>query len=353
MDCRENVSIIILNYNGYRDTIECLSSIVDIDYPFFNVILIDNASVDQSVEKIIDWSRDRFVVGIYSDTILSDSVDNCSIDFTKRDTGAGPELTIIKNSENIGFAAGCNQGIRLALSNGAEYIWLLNNDTVIEPDSLAIMADYLDAHSSCQVTTPQIRLYDEPDRIWNCGGLLKWYGIRKYYYVHRPVAELPDKETLDITFVTGCAPLVRSAVFLNLGGFTEKFFFGEEDFDFSMRLKKAHAKVVCCLRSVIYHKVGASIDRTINSFNVGKAYIHYLNRFINLRNHWPRFFWHVWRAVYVSYIYLLLGKQAEFSSSVRCGFIKKLFKDSSAMNGVDKKTFLKIINSNAEYFQEP
>ncbi len=348
----KRITIIILNYNGYEDTIECLSSIREIDYPLFNVILIDNASAVHSVKHLSKWAGRSFAAKEYSGNDINGGKDTFSTGFNKEGEELLPQLLLIQNANNIGFAAGCNQGIRIALSNDADYIWLLNNDTVVEPDSLSILADYLNRHSSCQVTTPQIRLLGEPDTIWNCGGDLKWYGVRKYHYVHRPAVELPEKETLDITFVTGCAILLRSSLIRDHGGFTEKFFFGEEDFEFSLRMKKTHAKMVCCLKSVIYHKVGASIDRTTEGYNIKKAYVHYLNRFINLRSYWPNFFWQVWRVLYVGYIYLLLGKVTDSSRAYRCRFIVKLLKDSSELDRVDKKSFFNILNTNTDYFQK-
>lgn len=348
----KKISIIILNYNGFRDTIEVLSSISALEYPFFNVILIDNGSIDQSVEELTAWVHKRFTVDIYQNDVLDPSVKKIVSANENNTPGTTLKLSIIENSDNIGFAAGCNQGIQFALLNGAEYVWLLNNDTIVDTDSLSVLASYLDNYSTCQIATPQIRLYDEPDRIWNCGGQLKWYGTRKYYFVHRPVSELPDKEAIDITFVTGCAPLIRSTLFQQYGGFTEKFFFGEEDFEFSLRMKKAHAKMVCCLQSIIYHKVGASIKNTAAGYNIGKAYVHYLNRFINMKTYMPFILWHGWRALYVGYIFYLLGKQSEYNAVVRLAFIKKLWKDSFVMEGVDKKTFLMILNSNVDYFQE-
>jgi GT2 family glycosyltransferase len=348
----KKISIIILNYNGSRDTIEVLTSISALKYPLFNVILIDNGSIDQSVEEITVWVQKRFIVDIYHRDVLDPSVKKFASAIENNPSGTIPKLSIIKNSDNVGFAAGCNQGIQFALLNSAEYVWLLNNDTIVEPDSLSVLVAYLDNDSTCQIATPQIRLYDEPDRIWNCGGQLKWYGARQYYFVHRPVNELPEKEAIDITFVTGCAPLIRSTLLENLGGFTEKFFFGEEDFEFSLRMKRAHAKMVCCLQSIIYHKVGASIDKTSDGYNIGKAYVHYLNRFINIRTYMPRFLWHGWRILYVGYIFFFLGKQSEYSVFFRLRFIKKLLKDSFVMEGVDKKTFLMILNSNVDYFQK-
>ncbi len=348
MDIIGTISIVLLNYNGCDDTIECLNSILYLDYDLFNVILIDNDSHDQSVQRIYDWARNKFSVDIHSKVGM---VCRENFSYLVPDNAKFlPNLTIITNTANLGFAAGCNQGMELALSSGAEYIWLLNNDTVVETDSLFVLADYLKKHSDCQVASPQIRLYDEPNLIWNCGGELKWYGARKYHYVHRPVSELPDTDTLDITFVTGCAPLIRSALIQRLGGFTEKFFFGEEDFEFSLRMKKERVKMVCCLKSVIYHKVGASIDNSTKNYNLGKAYIHYLNRFINLRNYWPSLCWHVWRVSYSCYIFILLGRLSQCSITVRSNFIKKLFKESAILDAVDKQTFDQILQADSDYF---
>ena len=91
------------------------------------------------------------------------------------------------------------------------------------------------------------------------------------------------------------------------------------------------------------------ITKNENNMNIYSK----INRFINLRSYWPIFFWNIWRFLYVNYIFILLGKQSECSSVVRYRFIKKLLKDSSVMDGVDKKTFLKILNSNMDYFRAP
>jgi len=346
----KSVAIVLLNFNGYEDTLECLSSICNSDYPLVHLIVIDNGSTDGSLKKIYDWSHNNPSVDgvINHDSSSAISCLSDCIQSTNRTTV--PKLILIENTQNVGFAAGCNQGMKIAIDAGFDYIWLLNNDTVIERDSLSVLVGYLEEVPECHLASPQIRLFDEPKTIWNCGGLLKWYGVRKYFFVHRPVSELPQVETLDITFVTGCAPLMRRTLIEDMGMFTEKFFFGEEDFDFSLRMKNTKRKMVCCLNSVIYHKVGSSIDGITKEQNLGKTYIHYLNRFINLREHWPRPIWSCWRVVYVVYIYLLLGRQNKHNSRVRCSFIQKLFKDSSHMDTVDKELFHKIISSQRDYF---
>lgn len=348
MSCAHKVTAIILNYNGYSDTIDCLSSILTINYPLLDVICIDNASTDKSVEKIIAWSTDKFDTAVCSNTEGYAEAINYSCTSKKNRIS----LKVIKNPENIGFAAGCNQGIKLARVSGEDYIWLLNNDTIVEPDSLLIMVQYLDENPTYHVTTPQIRLYDQPDLIWNCGGHLKWYGARKYLYIYESINAVPNREAVDITFVTGCAPLIRSALIHELGGFSEKFFFGEEDFEFSIRMKKANYKMACCFKSIIYHKVGSSISKISENQNIRKMYIYYLNRFVNLRKHCPPLFWHIWRIAYLCYIYILLKKQTSAKFSVRYHFLKKLMKDSLIMNEVDKKTFLSILNTNNDYFSK-
>lgn len=348
---KNKITIVVLNYNGWQDTVECLLSIAEIKQSGYSVILIDNASADDSVVRIVDG-----VAGKFNTTVLNE--DDVNTNFSFHDTpsipdisASCPSLLFVKNTDNVGFAAGCNQGMQLALAAESEYIWLLNNDTVLEPDSLSLLVDFLDTHKAYHAVTPQIRLHGAQNIIWNCGGELTWYGMRRYYFVNKDFDTLPACESLDITFVTGCALLVRAKLVQEMEGFTEDFFFGEEDFDFSLRMKKNKRKMACCLPSIIYHKVGATIDRSSKGINVNKAYIHYLNRFLNIRNHWRPVCWKSWRLLYVFYIYYLLGVNNTCSLSLRYRFVRKLLKESSTLHKVDKDCFHKIINAGVGYFK--
>ena len=302
--------IIILNWNGWRHTIECLESIQRSDYPNYCSVVVDNSSQDDSWERIQAWARgDILVKSHYVDSCGDEKpVRVVSYDRTTAENGGIPpteqelsllppakRLILIQAGENLGFAGGCNVGIRYALAVGGEYVWLLNNDTVVEYAALGRMVDFMKSHSDYQGVTGQIRLYENPSIIWNCGGKLTFYGTRRYYYNNSQVAEVPQRGFRRISFITGCAAIFRTSLFKKVGLLSGLFFFGEEDFELSQRLKRVGCKLACLYDAIIYHKVGSSINAATRGKSMAQTYIYYLNRFIDMRYYWPKFPWMVWR----------------------------------------------------------
>jgi len=293
---KKSVYIIILNWNGWQDTIECLESLQFLDYSNYRIVLLDNGSTNRSLEKIGAWAANQ--IKVESGLIPLSREKNVRIINYDRKTAEsgglycdesnlahlpGSEiLTVIENGENLGFSAGCNVGIRYAIASGADYIWLLNNDTVVEQKSLSYLVDLLETNSEYQGVTGQIRLYDNPSRIWNCGGFLTWYGCRKYHYAGKPISKVTQHGVRKITFITGCAALFRSSVFSDTGLLSESFFFGEEDFELSLRMKKVRYNLACCYQAIIYHKVSKSINSLLEKKekSLPSINIYYLNRFI-------------------------------------------------------------------------
>src|ERR1039457_4136566 len=135
------VFIIVLNWNGLKDTLECLDSVFKLEYPNFEVIVVDNASTDNSVEVI----REKF-----------------------------QQVILIENKENLGFTGGNNTGIRHALQLGTDYFWLLNNDTVLEPDTLSRIVVTADNDSTIGMISPVVHYHEDPLVIQNCGCYIDW-----------------------------------------------------------------------------------------------------------------------------------------------------------------------------------
>ena len=133
------VEVIILNWNGVSDTLDCLASLKKVNYKNFEVIVVDNNSSGNDVEII----------------------ENKFGDFAKE---------IIVNSANLGFSGGNNVGIKYALGNNAEYVLLLNNDTVVEPDLLDVLLEKIESNIQIGIVAPQINYFDEPNKIWTEGG---------------------------------------------------------------------------------------------------------------------------------------------------------------------------------------
>jgi len=352
-DSDPRVDIIILNWNGWRDTIECLESIARSNYSNYRIVVVDNGSSDNSIERIKEWAKgDLFIESRYYQR--SDSRESVSIIFYDKKTaenGGNPEtekgllpgnkkkVVLIQADENLGFAGGCNLGIRYSIANGSQYIWLLNNDTVIDSSALYESIKFMEGYPDIDGITGQIRLYNNPSRIWNCGGKLTFYGARRYNYSGEHISKVPQSGFRKISFITGCAPIFRTSLFKQIGPLSNLFFYGEEDFELSLRLKKFKRKIVCLYNAIIYHKVGSSIKKASDCRNMSLSYIYYLNRFIDMRYFWPRIIWNIWRYGYFFYIFPLM--KMLYGTSWRDLWLlrRALLKDSSRLNRVSKDKF--------------
>lgn len=306
------LSIIILNYNGWQDTLACLESLRKQTYTDFRVVVADNGSSDNSVAHISQWAKQKEI-----------------------DAGW---LTLLPFKENYGFARGNNRAIEAVNDLPSDYYLCLNNDTEMEPDCLQQLILYMDTHSDIDAVTPSIRLYDQPELLWNAGGRLV-FGGRRYYYMEEPAKLLEGKSALPITFITGCALLFRRELIAQQPLFTERFFFGEEDFEFSLRMQKEKRQMVCLPTAVLYHKVGGSQTQVV-SYN--KLFIHQLNRIIDLRSAYPMPKYLLWMALYIPYIYCrFLGGM---TIRERNRFMRLLLHETHINKGVSKDLFEKYIS---------
>lgn len=220
-------------------------------------------------------------------------------------------------------------------------MWLLNNDTVVEKNSLSKLVNTLELNEKYQGMTPQIRYYDDPMKIWNCGGNLTWYGARKYRYANKNVNMVPQYGTEKRTFIAGCALLVRASIFRRSGLLTERFFMGEEDFEFSQRMKLYGYKMACRYDAIIYHKVSVTFQE---ASSIGHTYIYYLCRFINMRYFWPNFHWKIWRLLYAPYIFFMLKTRYNFRAEEIGLMIKNLFRNSIVLDRVDREIHMQALN---------
>ena len=303
------VVVVILNWNGAADTVACLESLSHQTSRDLHILVVDNGSEDDSTDRVKGWSSDH----------------NLAVE-------------LIENGANLGFAAGSNVGIRRALAAGAEQVLLLNNDTVLAPDAIEILTRFLDQHPDYAAVTGQIRYASRPV-IWNCGGDLTWFGSRRYLYGEQPVEKVPQTGWRRITFVTGCAALIRASVFREHGLLTERFFFGEEDYELSQRLRRAQLRIACCFDAVIHHKVGSSIDRAAPPAALGRYYIYYLNRFIDMKDYYPRPIWWAWRWMSIAVVLPKLRRSRGLSWRGLALLGRRLLRDSARLDGVSKERF--------------
>ena len=238
-------AIILLNWNSYHHTQNCIYSLQQTVGEGFGLIVVDNGSDENPAHRL-------------------------GKDF--------PKVHLICNAENLGFSGGNNVGIQYAIDQGYEYVMLLNNDVFVEPSSIDVLISYMDQHSAVGVVQPLIYNHPDRSRIWNAGGKFnRWTGnpvsIRNFNGI-----ELPSQ----VDWITGCAFFARSSVFSQVGLLNEKYFAYYEDVDLSFRIKKAGYKLVFHPQSVIYHFTGGS-SRASQKGDEG-----YLNpdvHYYNIRNH--------------------------------------------------------------------
>ncbi len=226
------VSIIILNWNGLEDTIECLNSLRKITYPDYEVIVVDNASKGDDVR------------------ILKENFNDY--------------IHVIENDKNFGFADGCNIGMRYAISGETDYVLLMNNDTTVAPDFLTEMVRVGESDESIGILGPKIYFYDEPNVIWEAGGKINWWlgSIDIYAYGEVDIAQRDNITETDL--VSGAAMLIKRELLDRISLLDASFFFGFEDYDFCIRACKAGFKVVYVPSAKIWHKVGRACSNLNN-----------------------------------------------------------------------------------------
>lgn len=313
------VAIIVLNWNNPTDTIACLESIEKQSYTDYTVFLIDNGSTDKSSEILQIRIKDIFKQGDISilnyhlnyeeEIAITDDVKNLH----------RKKIVFLLNRENMGFAKGNNLGIKYVLHNGHfDYLFLLNNDTVLEKNCIEELLNEVGCQSEImKIAVPQIRFFNEPDTIWNCGGKLYYHlGIRKYFFAKKNKSLCP-KKNFQVSFVTGCALLIHAEIFKRVGLLTEKFFFGEEDWDFSLRMKENKIKMYCIPNAVLFHKVSRTANVFFTKSHSLKVCLCYINRMVNLKSKFKKTYWLLWREIYFLYIRFLLFKNSFLPRDIR------------------------------------
>jgi GT2 family glycosyltransferase len=259
------VAIILLNWNGWNDTIECLESVFRMNYPRFRVIVCDNASTDGSMEHIRAWAGGRLNASCGSselsrllDPPIPKPVDFASIsrvEVGRRDTRDTP-LVLIETGANLGFAGANNLGLQHALSQpGMQYFWVLNNDTVVEPDALSALIDAMEADPDLGLCGSVLRDYNSPDCVLTLGGRAynRWTGRS------RPIKDpTPDGRPIRLDYVEGASVLVRREFLETVGLMAEDYFLYFEEMDWAMRAR-GQFRWSYSPGSIVYHKEGASI----------------------------------------------------------------------------------------------
>jgi GT2 family glycosyltransferase len=221
------VFVVVLNWNGWRDTIRCLDAVARLDYPAYHVIAIDNGSSDDSIEQI---------------------------------RAAKPEIELMEEEQNLGFAGGNNTGIRRALDQGAEYVWVVNNDAVVEPDSLRALVETAQSRPRIGVVGPAVWRPPAGGESVEEHAAFVWHGEYRLPAECPPLDGQGQRPLHLVDDVAGSSALFDARMLREDGLFDERFFHYWEDVEICARARNAGWLVAHACRARIWHSVGASLS---------------------------------------------------------------------------------------------
>ncbi len=267
--------VVLLNYNNWRDTVACLSSLFHTCAARIRVVVCDNASSDGSLARIKQWADGHCDVADLGHPRLNALVQshdqgirhvvlNSEFLATDRSRHEGVPLVLIDNGCNGGFAAGCNVGMRFALQQpDMTHVWLLNNDTVVEPDCLAAMHRRLARSASDAVCGSMIHFFDQPEMIQAVGGnrFNRFTGAAacsegRFLSEHQDI----DIERIEaeLDYLSGCSMLLPRRFLDQVGLMSEDYFLYYEEIDWFTRASGAYdCRIARDAR--LYHREGGSI----------------------------------------------------------------------------------------------
>lgn len=223
----KRVEVVVLNWNGWRDTLVCLESLQRLSYPNFGLIVVDNGSTDGSQDEI----EARF-----------------------------PAINVLQTGANLGFGGGCNAGIRRALEQGADYVWLINSDTTVDADALTELVRVADEQAEAGAVGSVLYEADQPEQIqlWGGGKVRLWTGFSRHQTC-----------SAQLDFVSGASMLLRREAIEQVGVFDDQtFFMYWEDSDLGFRLRRAGWQLAVAEKSRVWHKLSASLGKGSRQLDV-------------------------------------------------------------------------------------
>lgn len=260
------VHILLVNYNGCRDTLECLESLFRLDYPDFRVIVCDNGSTDDSVEHLQRWANGRelstppdvLALRHLAEPPVAKPVRYVIYGRAEAErggtAGADAPLIVVCTGDNLGFAGGNNVGLRyLRARNQTGLVWILNNDTIVESSTLRELVTELDRNPPLAAVGGTLFWYDRPDTVQVAGGwcVSLWNGFS------RPRAGNHAR----FDFISGACILVRLEVLDTVGLLDERYFLYSEEVDWCLRMRRWGLELGYAENARVWHKEGRTMRR--------------------------------------------------------------------------------------------
>ena len=275
------VFVVVLNYNGWQDTVACVESLLRLDPAAIQIVVVDNASSDGSVGRLRLWARGEFVPKLTAPDEEVSLVpvpkpvamrEYCSSELTESQPGEeSVPLILIRNRENRGYAAGNNIGIRHAVAHGADAVWILNNDTVVQSDALGAMVDRLFSKRRPGLCGSLVRYFHDPAVVQCRGGgftsrvtlLSQLDG--KNIPVSEALCDRPEDVEPRLNFIYGASVMASREYVQTVGLMDEGYFLycEEQDWAFS---GKGHFDFAYAPQAHVFHKEGSSTGWSASQF---------------------------------------------------------------------------------------
>lgn len=222
------VGVALINWNALELTTPCIESLMSMTIVPSHIVVVDNASTDDSANRIEE---------------------------------AFPEVELIRNTANLGFTGGTNAGVARLLELGMDYIWILNNDTIVDGGCLELLLAALHENDAIAGISGGIFLFDRPDRIWYMGAWTERWTLRAPHRWYAEVWRGPDGVPIVVDFISGCCMLIRRSVLERVGLLDDHFFAYGEDYDWCLRARAAGQKLYCLPGAKLWHHNSASVNK--------------------------------------------------------------------------------------------
>jgi GT2 family glycosyltransferase len=258
MPIPEHVHVLVLDWNGHDHTLACLTSLSRLRFDGYRVVVIDNGST-VPVRPAIE--------------------------------AAHPGIEIVETGQNLGYAGGNNVGLRRSLDRGAEFIWVLNNDTIVDAGALEALVETARRHPRAGAVGSRVLRADRPGTIWVAWGELTWLqSLIRLVGQDRPDGPLFRSER-QVEWIPGCSILFRSAALRDVGLFDEDFFAYHEDVEWASRAREAGWELWYAGISVVHHAIHGSSGGESKSYLGFRSYLSARNSVLFARRHgrlWQR-----------------------------------------------------------------
>ena len=280
------VSIIILNWNGLEDTIECLESLKKITYTNYEVIVVDNGSQGDDTSVL----QEKF----------------------------GDYIHLIRNDKNYGYTGGNNIGIRYALKDSSpDYFLILNNDTVVDPDFLGQMIKVAESDASIGIVGPKVYYYDFPSRIQSAGARINMKTSQNSLIGIGQVDTGQYDLQQEVDYVSGCCLLTKKELIQKVGLFDESYFCYWDETDYCARAREAGYKIVYAPHAKIWHKKSVILKPWYKTLHRGEqADALPYSLYFMTRNNFKFMKKHATKAQYRSFIFYFFGYRFWFTTGV-------------------------------------